>query len=319
MLRVILAFLATVMTAVQSLMIYTEGKAICFNSGCEIVESLTAVPSLYVNVAGFIFFLLLFWCFYFGRNGSEFWVEFAGLVLLAGLVAEAVLVFFQFTIAKVFCTYCLAVLAFVVLLNVLSGVRQLFRGAVLFGAVLLACFSLQFGLGITTQKSLADGAIATLAAENEGPEIHLFFSKTCVHCEKVITALKEGSSCSVAFNPIEKIDQFTFPKASLNASYDPAANLGFLRSLSLTGIPVLVAKDGGQIRVMDGSGTILDYLETNCLVKQSRDDTGYSGSSSVDSNDYARFMTTQSEADNCSVEEDCTQDLQTLPGTMSKE
>ena len=71
MIRIIVAFLASVLTGVQTYLIYTQGKAFCFNSGCEIVESLTVVPSLYFNVAGFLFFQLIFWCLLWGRNGSD--------------------------------------------------------------------------------------------------------------------------------------------------------------------------------------------------------------------------------------------------------
>ena len=135
MIRATIAFLASILTAIQALYIYIKGQTICFSNGCAIVDSMTAVSPFYFNIAGLVFFQVLFWCLLWGRDGSEFWHKFARLLLLAGLCSEAVLVFFQYSIAGVFCSYCLVILAVIVLLNMLSGLRQILRGIVLFSAV----------------------------------------------------------------------------------------------------------------------------------------------------------------------------------------
>lgn len=314
MLQAILAFLATVLTAVQSLLLYTEGKIICFNSGCEIIESLTTVPPLVFNLFGFVFFFMLFWCFYLGRTGSEYWLRFAKLLLMAGLVAEAVLLFFQYKVAKVYCPYCLTILALVVLLNLLCGMRQIFRSVVLCSAVLLACFSLQFNVGGVASAPLSEGVIARLQGESDRTELHLFFSKSCVYCEKVIDTLRNGNQCSVAFNPIENMDDFVFSGATFSDSYDPAANLGFLKSLSLTGIPVLVTKDGGVVSVLSGGDTIQSYLEENCLQSSREQSLDHIDSMSAGDNSYTQFLNPQQQGDdNCSVDEECKEVEQLYP------
>lgn len=320
MLQIILAFLATVLTAVQSLLIYTEGKGICLGSGCEIVERLTTVSPLYFNMSGALYFFVIFWCLYFGRHGSDFWGIFARLMLLAGLVAEAVLVFFQYSIANVFCYYCLCILGFIILLNVLGGIRQILRGGILAGSVLLACFSLDFGSGNAAKSSLDNGAIAAISGDKSRPSLRLFFSKTCVYCEKVIDSLKEGTSCSITFNPVEKIDAFSFPEAENNSHYDHTANLVFLRSLSLTTIPVLVAERENTISVISGGSSIMEFLSNNCAL-QTGEGGGSSDISSNEENGYTRFLGTSNQADeNCNVAEDCpAEEPLSSPGVLKKQ
>jgi hypothetical protein len=210
MIRATIAFLASVLTAVQAFLIYINEEAICFNTGCEVVDSLTTISPLYFNLVGFVFFQVLFWCLLWGRDGSVHWHKLARLLLLAGLCAEAVLVFFQYAIATVFCSYCLIILLFIVLLNILSGPRQIFRGIVLYSAVTAACFSLQFRT-VSSGMSLDEGSMAMVTGEKNGAELYLFFSSTCAYCEKVIEALKQDNSCTVRFNPIERIENFDFP------------------------------------------------------------------------------------------------------------
>jgi len=214
MISIFLALVATLITGVQSLLIYTKGKGICFNNGCEIVDSLTTVPPLYFNLVGCLFFLVIFLCLLLARNGSEYWLKFARILLLAGLIGEAVLVFFQYKIANVFCSYCLVVLSCVVLLNLLCGPRQIFRGTILFAAVFVACLSLQFTGGGAGHNGLSAGSLAVYEGEEGAPQLTLFFSSTCEHCERVIDSLREESSCSISFNPVEEIQPFDFDDAS---------------------------------------------------------------------------------------------------------
>ena len=62
MIRATIAFLASVLTAVQAFSIYIQGQALCFNNGCAIVDSLTTVSPLFFNIAGFLFFqILILW------------------------------------------------------------------------------------------------------------------------------------------------------------------------------------------------------------------------------------------------------------------
>lgn len=304
MIRVIIAFLASVLTGVQTYLIYSQGKGFCFNSGCEIVESLTIVPPLYFNLAGFFFFQLIFWSLLWGRKGSELWTRLAKLLLMAGLMAEAVLLFFQHAIAQTFCSYCLIVCAFIILLNMLCGLRQIFRGLVLMASVFIACFSLQFNVGDSGAEPLESGAIAHVSGEKERPALHLFFSATCPHCEEVIEYLSGENVCEIYFNPIETLQSFHFAGAEIREQYNPAVNLGFLKNLSLKQVPVLVAVSDDGIHVIDGKSRIIEYLGENCRQDVVIDySSGYGTSSEINYTEPAGFLNLEEEG--CSVEEDC--------------
>ena len=303
MIRAIIAFLASALTAVQAFSIFIKGQTLCFNSGCAIVDSLTTVSSLYFNLAGFLYFQILFWCLLWGREGSEHWHKIARLLLLAGLCAEAVLVFFQYSIATVFCSYCLVILSFIVLLNVLSGPRQIFRGLVLFSAVIIACFSLQFRAAGGSGLSLDTGSMAMVTKEKKEAKLYLFFSSTCPHCEKVIEFLREENTCSVRFNPVERMDDFSFPGVDSFAEYNSEVNLNFLKSLSIAEIPVLVASEKSNTLVLRGKQRILEYLDENCRETKVID---YGGTSSMGTGEYTILPEMESQGDDsCTVAVDC--------------
>lgn len=319
MIRAIIAFLATVLTAVQVFSHYFGGQAICFNNGCAVVDSMTTVPPLYFNIVGFVYFLILFCCLLWGRDdGAEHWHKFARLLLLAGLASEAVLLFFQYSIATVFCSYCSIIFAIILLLNILSGPRQIFRGLVLFSAVIVVCFSLRFRVATGSGGSLDEGSMAMVRGTEGKPQLYLFFSSTCPHCEKVMEILKEENNCSVRFNPIERIDSFSFPEHQSFVDYQPEINLNFMTSLSLTEIPVLVAREQSTLLVLKGGGQISQYLAQNCQETEvaekvekveKSEQVDYSGGSSMlprESTDYTGFSEIAVGGDDaCGVGADC--------------
>jgi uncharacterized membrane protein len=303
MIRAIIAFLASVLTVVQAFSILIQGQTICFNTSCAIVDNLTTVSPLYFNIAGFLFFQALFWCFLWGRDGSENWHKLARLLLLAGLCAEAVLIFFQYSIATVFCSYCLVVFAFIVVLTVLSGLRQILYGVVLFSAVTIACFGLQFREGAGSGASLDSGSIAMLTGQQKEAKIYLFFSSTCVHCENVIEALKQDNNCTIRFNPVERLEAFDFPGVEHFTEYNPAVNLNFIKSLSIKEVPVLVTSDQQKTFVLKGEQQIREYLDASCREKKAVD---YQGTSSIVPTEKMSVPGVESQGDDaCSVDTDC--------------
>jgi hypothetical protein len=304
MIRAIIAFLASAFTALQTFFLYRGGKGICFNSGCEVVDSLTTVSPLYLNIAGVLFFQAIFWCLLWGRKGSEYWHKLARLLLLTGLATEAVLSFFQYSIAAVFCSYCLVVFSIIVLLNILCGLRQIFCGAVLFFAVIVTCFSLQFRTATGSGASLDAGSIAIVAGEQQDAELYLFFSSTCSHCEKIINSLRQENHCTVRFNPVERIDMFTFPGAAIHQEYNPSVNFNFLKSLSLKEVPVLVAREQHRTLVIKGEQMIREYLEENCRNEKVED---YSGTTSATAPSGYDFQPTSGNPtdDGCILATDC--------------
>lgn len=304
MIRTIFAFLAMVLTAVQAYLLYTAGSGICFNDGCEIVEKLTTVPALYFNLLGALFFAFVFvgallsWI-----NGSENAERYTALLLTAALAAEAVLIFFQWSVARTFCSYCLIIFSFVLLVNLLSGYRQIVQGLVVFCAVLIACLSLQFDAG-GAGKSLTLGTMAQYREAGNERNVLLIFSETCPHCEKVIDFLREESFCNVAFNPIEKVKDFSFDKATINDTYDPRASIGFMRSIGMGGIPIMIAPgEGGALQILNGTDQIMPYVEKYCRVQETK--LPENGMSTVPKNTFVLPSPASAKEDVCAAGSDC--------------
>ncbi len=315
MVRAIISFLASVLTAAQVVLLNTGAKGLCLNDGCEIVDSMTKVSPLVFNIAGFLFFQALFWLFLRGRKGSEYWHKLARLLLLAGLAAEAVLVFFQYSIATVFCSYCLVILAFIALLNLCCGLRQLVRGVVIFVAVLAACFSLQFvPPSITKGTSLDAGSLAMVKGKKDESKLYLFFSASCSHCEKVISSIGADNICNVRFNPIEKIETFAIADMVKFADYNPQVNRAFLQNLSIDEVPVLMVKADDETHVFKGEKRINEYLEKTCRRSRNVDYSGMSNGMAPKTTFLPEVQRPVDDA--CSVSTDCNTNI--APSTTSQ-
>lgn len=145
--------------------------------------------------------------------------------------------------------------------------------------------------------------MAMVVGEQQEVKLHLFFSSTCAHCEKVIEALREENSCTVHFNPIETIENFAFPGSRLSAEYQPDINISFLNSLSIKEIPVLVAMEQQHTLVLRGEQRIRQYIEKTCRETTAVD---YSGTSSAVPSVYTNVPGMESqEQDACPVDTDC--------------
>lgn len=258
------AFVGSILTLVQALLLAYDQKGICFNDGCEVVDSLTIVDPLFINLGGFIFFQTVFWGIWFARNKPER-MRYVKTVLLAGLAAEAVLVAFQYLIAQTFCSYCLLIFGLVVILNLLAGLRHFIVGAVIFSAVLAGFASLQFSMaGSAPMKNLQAGIYASVKG-SELEKRYLFFSSSCKYCEEVIALLNKENLCAINFNPIDEIEDFNLQDAELQEGYQPAVNKAFLQSMGLDYIPVLFLESKSGFQVISGAGPIKDYFNEKCM------------------------------------------------------
>ncbi len=294
------ALIGSAITLIQALLLMYEREGICFNDGCEVVDSLTTVDPILINLGGFIFFQLVFWGLWVAHNKPQ---RLGGVrvILLAGIAVEAVLVAFQYLVAQIFCSYCLLILGLVIILNLLSGVRHTFAAMIIFAAVMTGFVSLQFsGAGNRLPDSLDEGIFASLdGAEGEGR--YLFFSSTCKYCEEVIVSLQEGYDCAVQFNPIDEIPEFALPQAKRQPSYNPSINKSFLQQLNLDQIPVLYVERETGFQAITGAGPILDYLEIECGKEAQQ--TPSLQMNEVSPEPALDFLQPQEES--CSVDTDC--------------
>ncbi len=295
-----MALLGSIFTLAQIFLLATDREGICLNDGCEIVDSLTVVPPLYINIAGFFFFQLVFWGIWIAKKDQKY-LQYVNLILLAGIAAEGVLVAFQQIIAKTFCSYCLIILGFIVVLNILAGVSQTLRGATVFAAVLIGFFSLQFESNPENPMYGLDNGTFALVEGNENEKRYLFFSSTCKYCEQVIESLNGDNECGIRFNPIDTITKFAHDSAKLTKTYDTKVNKKLLKSFGLRQIPVLVTSTESSFQVITGSGQIEQYLSENCRINLELQSTpsqqSYSTTPGFD------FLSPDDEA--CAVDTDC--------------
>jgi len=298
-----IALLASLLTAFQALLIFLRGSGICLNEGCRIVDSLTSVPPLAFNVMGFLFFQAIFWGLLLERKNPGVPLKAVKVLALAGMASEGVLVAFQIFITEAFCSYCLIVFSLILILNITLGFKQIASSVAVFAVVLLAFSSLQLKSAESAEGiSLDRGTYGMWSAgQSGGPQLHLFFSSTCPHCENIIEILKNRKTCTVRFQPIDEIRSLDFPDLQVAPSYSAAANRSFLKSLGIEEIPVLVAKGSSGISILTGEQPIRVYLDQNCPAEPSSP----GGTSLQTSSAGQRYLPHSEQDDTCSASADC--------------
>ncbi|MFH1217365.1 MAG: vitamin K epoxide reductase family protein [Pseudomonadota bacterium] len=264
-----ISFGASALIAAQVLIIIFKGEAACLNEGCKVVESLTRISPLLFNLIGFIFFQCVCWVFYLARKKGNLFIEFARLILLAGLTVEGVLLAYQIYVANTFCSYCLIIFAFVFLLNILAGTRQIVAGTALLAGIIAVSSMLSYGPTalLSKNQTIHNGTYGSRPCSTPKKELYLFFSADCPHCKNVLTALEGCSSCNFHFNPIEKIGEDVLNgNLERTASYDPELNKLLLKLLGIDAIPVLLEKTPSGFSIIRGEAEIISYVRQSCYL-----------------------------------------------------
>ena len=300
---IILSLLASLLTAMQTLLILLRGDGLCYSEGCRIVDNLTSVPPVVFNLVGFLFFQLVFWGLLLERKNPGWPLKTVRMLALAGMASEGVLFGFQLSIAGVFCAYCLVVCAFIVLLNISLGFKQTAAGAVAFAAVFLAFSSLQLSSAQSDKDlSLDRGNFGMRLADRSYPQLYLFFSSNCVHCENIIGLLKTIDSCSVHFQPIDDIHTLEFPGLERTPAYSTSVNRSFLKSLGIEEVPILMTKDQSGIRILKGEQQIKEYLDQ---IREVKTPSSSNIILQTSSNNGSFLPKLAPENDACSISKDC--------------
>jgi uncharacterized membrane protein len=263
------AFAASTLIAVQLLIITLQGEAACLNEGCHVVESLTRISPFLFNLIGFLFFQAVGWCFLLAGTRRENLLALARLLLLVGLAVEGVLLSYQIFVVKVFCSYCLFILALVLLLNALAGGRQLLSGVMLLTGGVFMSALLNYGPAalLSRQQTIANGTYAIRTCSAPKKELYLFFSENCPHCQNVLQALEGCTSCNFHFNPVARLDgDMLKGEINKNEEYDPELNKLLLKLLGIDAIPVLLEKTGAGFSLIRGEKEIIAYVRQSCAV-----------------------------------------------------
>lgn len=303
----VLALLGVSGAAVQAGLLISGDEAICLNEGCRIIEGLTRVPPLFINLAGLGFFLATAALIH-KAAWSEFARRLLGLLLLAGIAAEGVLFGYQGFVAKTFCSWCLVVLTLVALLNLLGGRRQTLRATAVFVASLAAFSALRFGVVQPTAggRALDGGTWGVHRCASPAKQLYLIFSSTCPHCAEVLRALESCNSCNFRFNPIDRIDGLTLSGVERLASYDPGVNRELLALLGIGEVPVLLAPSPEGLSVIRGKERILAFIRAECFRPEPV--LNVDPSRPLDNGSLSTF---RGEDDSCDVKVECPPEGQT--------
>jgi uncharacterized membrane protein len=265
-----LSLLASIVVGGQSALMVLQGGQLCVNHGCRIIEGLTTVPPLYINLLGLAYFQTIFWTSLVTRKRAKA-ASVLRLLLICGMAAEGSFLSYQTFVAHAFCWYCVCVFLMVVGLNILAGWRQLILGASLIAAQGLVFSLLTFTpLGNDSYElTLDQGTFAVRTCSNPVKRIYLIFSENCPHCESVIAALEGCSRCEFHFNPISRIDPSRFPELVKSSSYLPRINIHTLKILRIPTIPVLIVENQDGLTFIKGEQNIINYVKKTCF-----EDTG---------------------------------------------
>ena len=137
----ILALIASIGVAAQIVVTLFSGSGICPTQGCRIVESLTRIQPLWINLLGLLFFQAVFWSPTVLKEKNFFSIDPVGILLLGGLTFDGVLLAYQIFVVRTFCLYCLLVFAVVLILNIIYSRKQTIRSLTAL-AVILSSFSI---------------------------------------------------------------------------------------------------------------------------------------------------------------------------------
>ena len=261
---------AAAIIALQTAIILFHGEPFCLNDGCRIVEKLTVVPPLYINISGLLFFLALFVASRsFGKKDR--FLDIPRLLLLLGLGVEGVLVSYQFFVIRTFCSYCLIIFSLIVLLNIVYGWRQILVGFSLFGAVVAAFGILNFSpasLLALRGETLASGTYAVKKCDTPAKQLYFFFSSECPHCKNVLSVLENCNNCEFHFNPIDKNQVLAMPDLEYSEYFSPSLNRVVLSMLNITTIPVLLVQNPDGLTFIKGEDSIIDFVSRACFLEE---------------------------------------------------
>ena len=298
----IITLIASLITAIQAVIGLIYGSTFCPNSGCKVVESLTAISPLYLNLAGFVFFQCVFWGVHYQKNNSKLPLDLLGVLLTSGLVFDSVLLAYQIFVAHTFCGYCLLIFVFVLTLNLLYGKRQLVAGIAILTVTLLSFSALTFmPTGVMSQSEpLKTASYGVKSCSKPTKEIYLIFSSNCPYCENVLQTLSNCNSCDLYLNPIDHIDSLEYMELDLNPEFSPETNRMVLGVMGIDTVPVLVVKSAEGYRFIKGEKKIVNYVSHACFTEA---DVLYY-ENSIQTDDEGITVITEDEGE-CSVEIDC--------------
>ena len=265
------SLLAGLVIVLQITFILTRGEAFCLNEGCRVAEKLTVIPPLFINLAGLLYFLVLFGIGRLSLSGSYNSLGLLSLLLLLGLAVEGVLLSYQLFVIRTFCSYCLVIFFFVVVLNLIRGWQQIRIAIPLFAAILASFAALNFNPASVLalrNETFASGTYAVKKCAEPTKKLYFFFSSNCPHCKNVLSVLENCNICEFSFNPVDENQVLTMPGIEYTRSYSPTLNRAILSMLAIDTIPVLLEQNRDGLTFIRGEDSIIRYVNRECSLRK---------------------------------------------------
>jgi len=197
-------------------------------TGCELAGALLNFDAIYINYLGVFAALtiLILGILTYKRKIPQvlFFV-----VLVASLLFETIMLGYQYFASPKMCAFCMGVYAFLAITLLLTARRY---ALAVIPAIISVLMALSF-LAIPASKTFI---------EKDGT--YLIQSPTCPHCKKVKKYMHENN---IEFTKID-IEE-------IEAQH-------FATFLNFKSIPILVTKEGKNIKIINGDKNIIDSYET---------------------------------------------------------
>jgi len=202
-------------------------SSLCHSKGCELAGGLLNIPAIelnYLGIAGAMILFLLGYLTYIRAFSKRYFFIFLTTMILF----ETIMIGYQYFASPLLCKFCLGVYGSLLTIALFTMKERIFY---LLPAVLAP---------LTALYLLAIPKSDIFIKENTN---YLIQSKSCPHCKKVKEFLKE-----------KKIDYKKLDAKSIEAR-------NFVKYMGYKTIPVLVIKNGENIKIINGDTNIIKYFE----------------------------------------------------------
>ena len=203
-------------------------SSLCATSGCQLAGALLRFDSIYLNYIGMVsaIAMIVVGILSYREIVSE---KLFFLVVGASLLFETIMLGYQFYASPEMCIFCMGVYAF--LIAILLSASPKYFAITAMGAVSV----------FTSLSFLSVPSAEPYLNENGN---YLIQSKSCKHCKKVKSYMRAHD--------------INFTKIDIN---DVEAQ-NFATFLNFKTIPILLIKDGSNIKIINGDTDIIDSFET---------------------------------------------------------
>ena len=225
--RVLLPLLLLIYIAVETYL-KLHHSSLCNATGCKLAGELLRFNPIYLNYVGLAAVTVLVIVGFLSLKHKIF-VKLFFTILYGAVAFEATILGYQFLVNPEPCIFCMGIFSSLLLIGLLSDVKNFLRLA----AVALAVF-----IGLNTLAVSKNKAFLTEKTT------YLIYSKSCPHCHKVIDYFKEHQ---ITYTPI---------------SVQEASARNFLKFAGIDSIPVLIDKSTPTMTLRVGDHDIINHYKS---------------------------------------------------------